>query len=91
VANIETRVLRDLLPGFHALLRPGGWLVLGGITDREWEGMAEAVQADFALEAVDEDGEWRSGLFRHWSSTREPGPHAGALEHEPMPAREVGG
>lgn len=65
VANIETGILRPLLPGFAAGVRQGGWLVLSGILAEEWPGMrADAVEAGFAFVAVDEDGEWRSGLFR---------------------------
>lgn len=65
VANIESGILHPLLPGFRAVVREGGWLILSGILDVEWERMAEAAgQAGFELEAVDVDGEWRSGLFR---------------------------
>ncbi|GMV05408.1 MAG: hypothetical protein AMXMBFR53_16870 [Gemmatimonadota bacterium] len=65
VANIESGVLRPLLSGFAAALRPGGWLILSGILEGEWPDMRrDAETAGFHLEAVDEDGEWRSGLFR---------------------------
>jgi ribosomal protein L11 methylase PrmA len=50
-------------------VKRGGWLILSGILDTEWEGMrADAEGAGFTFVAVDEDGEWRSGLF-----TRVPG------------------
>lgn len=64
VANIESGILRPLLPGFHAALRSGGWLILSGILDKEWDGLRrDAEGAGFRFLAVDEDGEWRSGLF----------------------------
>ena len=65
VANIESGILAPLLPGFRAAVREGGWLILSGILDVEWDGMrASATDAGFELQAVDADGEWRSGLFR---------------------------
>ena len=64
VANIESGILRPLLPGFAAVLAPGGWLILSGILEHEWPGiLASAEEAGFSFRAVDEDGEWRSGLF----------------------------
>ena len=69
VANIESGILRPLLPGFAAAVKPGGWLILSGILDEEWEGLkADTERAGFRHEAVDADGEWRSGLFRRASS-----------------------
>jgi len=65
LANIESGVLRRLLPGLWDALRPGGWLILSGLPAEEWEGFAhDVVQGGFVLEATDEDGEWRSGWFR---------------------------
>jgi ribosomal protein L11 methyltransferase len=64
LANIESGVLRRLLPGLWDALRPGGWLVLSGLPEDEWEGFAhDVVRAGFLLRAVDEDSGWRSGLF----------------------------
>ena len=64
VANIESGILRPLMSGFAAALRPGGWLILSGVLDHEWSGIREAAEvAGFAFVAVDADGEWRSGLF----------------------------
>lgn len=64
VANIESGILRPLLPGFAAAIRPGGWLILSGILAEEWDGMRSDAEAhSFGFRAVDEDGEWRSGLF----------------------------
>lgn len=61
VANIESRMLTALIPGFRAALRPGGWLVLSGILDVEWDEVRRCAEGEgFAVEAVDEDGEWRS-------------------------------
>lgn len=65
LANLETGFLRPLLPGLVHAVRPGGWLLLSGILDHEWESLradTEAHGVDF--QAVDADGEWRSGLFR---------------------------
>jgi len=65
VANIEAGVLRPLLPGFRAALNPGGWLILSGLLGDEWPGMrGRAERAGFYGVRVDEDAEWRSGLFR---------------------------
>lgn len=64
VANIESGILRPLLGGFASTLRPGGWLILSGILAGEWPGMrADAEAVGFRFSDVDEDGEWRSGLF----------------------------
>jgi ribosomal protein L11 methyltransferase len=64
VANIESGILRSLVSGFAAAVRPGGWLILSGILDHEWLGVREAAEAaGFSLVDVDADGEWRSGLF----------------------------
>jgi len=66
VANLESGILRPLLGGFAAALRPGGWLILSGILDHEWPGIRDAAAgAGFRLADVDADGEWRSGLFTH--------------------------
>jgi len=64
LANIESGVLRRLLPGLHGALRPGGWLILSGLLGEEWEAFArEVAQAGFTLVAGDADGEWRSAWF----------------------------
>jgi len=64
VANIESGILRSLVGGYAAALRPGGWLILSGILDHEWPGIRDAAEAaGFTFVAVDADGEWRSGLF----------------------------
>ncbi len=65
VANIESGLLRPLLPGLVAATRPGGWLLLSGILDHEWAALRREVEALRVREvALDADGEWRSGLFR---------------------------
>ncbi|MEQ8330549.1 MAG: 50S ribosomal protein L11 methyltransferase [Longimicrobiales bacterium] len=73
VANIESGVLRPLLPGLRAAVRDGGWLVLSGILDAEWPGMRRAAEeVGFRLAALDEDGPWRSASFRAPGSGRLP-------------------
>lgn len=65
VSNIETAVLRDLLPGFLGALTTGGWLILSGIPDTEWSEMiGHTRRAGIRLEAQDRDGEWCAGRFR---------------------------
>lgn len=65
VANIEWGVLTPLLPGFVGAVEPGGWLILSGILDTEWSQMREATEEHgFTFVELDEDGQWRSGLFR---------------------------
>jgi len=64
VANIETGTLRPLIPGFRAALRPGGWLILSGITREEWPEMCRDTEAvGFRLIEPDTDGDWMSGWF----------------------------
>jgi ribosomal protein L11 methyltransferase len=64
VANVETGVLTPLLPGFARAVAPGGWLILSGILETEWHPLRTNVEeAGFRFVALDEDGEWRSGLF----------------------------
>lgn len=69
LANIEAGRLTPLLDGLVAAAAPGGHLVLGGVLDHEWEAFAaEMERRGPACEAVDADGEWRSGLFRRPAS-----------------------
>jgi ribosomal protein L11 methyltransferase len=64
LANIESGVLRRLLPGLLAALRPGGWLILSGVLGEEWEAFAQEVRhRGFSSVDVDADGDWRSGWF----------------------------
>ena len=64
VANLETGLLRPLIGGFRAAVRPGGWLVLSGILDHECDELREETeQLGFTCRAIDRDGEWRSLLF----------------------------
>jgi ribosomal protein L11 methyltransferase len=73
VANIESGILRSLMSGFAAAVRPGGWLVLSGILDHEWPAMGEAADAaGFSLVEVDADGEWRSGRFTRRGAASTP-------------------
>jgi len=70
VANLEAGLLRPLLAGFLAAVRPGGWLVLSGILDHECDEVrALTEQLGFTCLATDPDGEWRSLLFE---ATRTP-------------------
>jgi len=65
VANIETAVLRTLVPGFVGALRPGGWLILSGILREEWPAFAhELAGAGLVPVADDVDGVWVSALLR---------------------------
>ena len=65
LANIESGVLRRLLPGLRDALRPGGWLILSGIPTEEWAAFAhDVVHSGFAIERIDEDTGWSSGRFR---------------------------
>jgi ribosomal protein L11 methyltransferase len=69
MANLESGFLKPLLPGLARATRPGGWLLLSGILDHEWEEMRDRTTAlglEFAT--VDADGEWRSLLFRRPSA-----------------------
>jgi ribosomal protein L11 methyltransferase len=64
VANIESATLIRLLPGFAGALGDGGWLILSGILGAEWPSVREAAEAaGLSFRALDEDGEWRAGLF----------------------------
>ena len=64
LANLESGVLLRLLPGLWDGVRPGGWLILSGITGEEWEGFAHDVTcAGLSLEAMDLEDEWCSGHF----------------------------
>jgi ribosomal protein L11 methyltransferase len=64
VANIESLTLVRLLPGFYAAVAPQGWLILSGILDVEWPKVRDAAEGEgFRLDALDEDGEWRSARF----------------------------
>ncbi|NNF37366.1 MAG: 50S ribosomal protein L11 methyltransferase [Gemmatimonadetes bacterium] len=65
VANIQRAILEGLLPGLRATVRPGGWLILSGVPAEEWDAMAASARTvGFVPDAVDADGEWRSGRFR---------------------------
>ncbi len=65
IANIEAGLLAPLHDGFRRALTPGGWLILSGILDHEWtESSQRAESHGFVFVQLDEDGVWRSGLFR---------------------------
>jgi ribosomal protein L11 methyltransferase len=64
LANIQAGVLTPLLESFAGVLRPGGWMILSGITEHEWLEMSQSTTASgFELEDVDAEGEWRTGWF----------------------------
>ena len=64
LANIQTEVLIPFLASFAVALERDGWMILSGILDEEWSRLADAVtEAGFSLEAMDSDGEWRTGWF----------------------------
>jgi ribosomal protein L11 methyltransferase len=64
VANIETPILRPLLPGFAQGVEEGGWLVLSGILESEAGEMTDrAREAGFRRTAVDAEEEWWSAAF----------------------------
>ena len=64
LANIQPAVLVPLLESFARTLRPGGWLILSGITEAKWLAVSQsAALLDLQLEEVDAEGEWRTGWF----------------------------
>lgn len=64
-ANLETPLLLPLLPALVSAVRPGGWLVLGGIQEEEEARVRTALDASGAeAEAVDADEGWWSVLAR---------------------------
>jgi len=65
IANIEAGLLAPLHEGFPTALAPGGWVLLSGILTGEWSESRERAESyGLVLEALDEDGDWCSGLFR---------------------------
>jgi ribosomal protein L11 methyltransferase len=64
VANIESGLLQPLFDGFARALGPGGWLIVSGILEDEWQGIRGQVEAcGFVFHEVDADGSWRSAHF----------------------------
>jgi ribosomal protein L11 methyltransferase len=64
VANIETGILTPLFPGLVGALRPGGWLIVSGILEAEWSGVARDLEAaGCRVLDTDIDDEWTSGLL----------------------------
>jgi ribosomal protein L11 methyltransferase len=64
VANIETGILTPLFPGLVGALRPGGWLIVSGILEAEWSGVARDLEAaGCRVLDTDVDDEWTSGLL----------------------------
>ena len=64
VANIEAGVLIPLLSGFRQGVRPDGWLILGGVLQREREEIVRAAKdAEFHLATEDLEEQWWTGGF----------------------------
>lgn len=64
VANIESGILRRLLPGLRDALVPGGWIILSGIPTEEWVAFEhDVVRSGFARVAIEEDTGWTAGWF----------------------------
>lgn len=64
IANIEAGLLEPLFDGFARALPPGGWLIVSGILDHEWERVRDHLEeSGFTFREVDADGPWRSGRF----------------------------
>jgi ribosomal protein L11 methyltransferase len=64
LANMQTSILNPLLRSFRKSLVEGGWMILSGVLDVEWDGLQAATEAaGFSLVEVDSEGEWRSGWF----------------------------
>lgn len=64
IANIERGLLEPLFDGFSRAVVPGGWLIVSGILDHEWDDLrADVTRSGFRFRKLDADGEWRSGLF----------------------------
>lgn len=64
-ANIESGVLIALLPGFAAVLAPGGWLLVSGLLAEESGDFAyEAASFGFRLRDDDAEDGWWAGTFR---------------------------
>jgi ribosomal protein L11 methyltransferase len=74
VANIESPILRPLIPGFARGLRPGGWLILSGILEPEAPGMVTVARdAGFRLASEDREEGWWSGTFIRAGGEDAPG------------------
>jgi ribosomal protein L11 methyltransferase len=64
-ANVLSGVLIPLLPAFAAVLRPGGFVVLGGILESEASAVLEAAgPAGLTPVVEDREEEWWTGLLR---------------------------
>lgn len=64
VANLERGLLLPLVRGMASALAEGRWLIISGILQEEWEGVAREVQGHgFDFLEVDADDGWHSGCF----------------------------
>jgi ribosomal protein L11 methyltransferase len=74
VANIESGALLTLLPAFCHALAPGGWLIVGGVLEREHRDLVdEAARHSLGLEVEEVEGEWWSARFKRTGSPGEVG------------------
>jgi len=65
VANVLSGVLRPLLAAFRASVRPGGYVILGGILEHEADDMLDALlAAGFRIMGEDLEHEWWGVLAR---------------------------
>ena len=64
-ANLESALLEKLLPALRESVRPAGWIITSGVLEGELEALLGAAGAlGLSEESLDQDGEWRSTLFR---------------------------
>ena len=64
VANLDAATLRGLDDGLLAAVRPGGWLIVSGLTEGEWPAVARRLEASgLRLLDVEADEGWCAGLF----------------------------
>jgi ribosomal protein L11 methyltransferase len=65
LANINAATIIRLAPGIHDVLRPGCYLVAGGIIEERETACLEALRAaGFMVERTLSDGDWRSLICR---------------------------
>jgi ribosomal protein L11 methyltransferase len=64
LANIQSHILIDLLPGISTAVVPGGWVILSGILQTEAADMRRAAEGAGLLgSAEDAEGEWWTAAF----------------------------
>jgi ribosomal protein L11 methyltransferase len=71
VANLQSHLIRPLLPSFREGLVPGGWLIVSGILEGEaGEVLAWAATSGFFFQEAEEEEGWWTGVF----TATTPGP-----------------